>query len=87
MLWKHDQAARAYSTDLGGGHARIWEAPDGTWSARLTVHRKQHMRHDFPSMDDARQWCEEQLHQLVARDRGTAFSRPNSRTPKSRSGC
>ena len=71
MMWEFHLAGRASTTDLGGGHARVWQAPAGTWSARLTIHRKEHWRHDFDTVDDAKAWCEEQLSKLVAQDRGS----------------
>jgi hypothetical protein len=49
----------------------VWQAPAGTWSARLTIQRKEQWQHDFRSEDDAKAWCEAQLRTLVAQDRGS----------------
>jgi hypothetical protein len=45
-------------------------APAGTWSARLTIDWKEQWQHGFHALEDAQAWCEAQLNQLMAQDRG-----------------
>jgi hypothetical protein len=71
MEWTFGPATKAYTAELGGGHARVWRAPAGTWSARVTIHRYEQWRHGFHALEEAQAWCEAQLNQLVAQDRGS----------------
>jgi hypothetical protein len=49
----------------------LWRAPAGTWSARLTIDRKEQWRHGFHALEEAQAWCEAQLNQMMAQDRGS----------------
>ncbi len=67
MTWIFGQASLTHLADVDSIHARVWLAPARTWSARVITPRKELWHHNFPTVDAAKAWCEEQVAKLMPR--------------------
>ena len=65
MIWIFGQASQTYLAERDSIRARVWLAPARTWSARVILPRQEFWRHNFPTADAAKAWCEEQVAKLM----------------------
>lgn len=69
MNWIYDDETQVYTSELGVCRARVWNTESGKWSARVIAPRKEQWAHSFITSDEAKAWCEEQLHELSRQHR------------------